>query len=79
MNSTDYMDKIPYEIHNSLPNKGEYYCSVRTICRIISENKIVRERRKIKMNEAYKESELLAIKPNEVWSWNITKLRSPRI
>ena len=77
MNSERYMDKNPYEIYASQLDAGNYLCSVRTMYRILSENGQVKERRNIKRGNNYKKPELLATRPNEVWSWDITKLKGP--
>ncbi|MCP4402984.1 MAG: IS3 family transposase, partial [bacterium] len=58
-------------------DEGEYLCSVSTMYRILQANDEVRERRNQKRHPAYKKPELLAIAPNQVWSWDITKLRGP--
>jgi len=77
MNSDIYMNQTPYEIYASKLDEGEYLCSVRTMYRILQENDQVKERRNIRRSVAYKKPELLAIKPNQVWSWDITKLKGP--
>lgn len=60
-----------------LLDSGEYYCSIRTMYRILKEDNAVRERRAQLTHPAYKKPELLATKPNQVWSWDITKLLGP--
>jgi len=54
-----------------------YYCSIRTMYRILEAHGEVRERRNQLRHPNYKKPELLAAAPNEVWSWDITKLRGP--
>lgn len=78
MNSERYMDKNPYEIYASQLDAGNFLCSVRTMYRILNENGQAKERRNIKRKTNYKKPELLATHPNEVWSWDITKLKSPQ-
>ncbi len=53
-------------------------CSVRTMYRILEENDEVRERRDQLRHPQYSKPELLATAPNEVWSWDITKLLGPQ-
>jgi len=77
MNSNTYMDKTPYEIYASQLDKGNYLCSVRTMYRILEDNNQVKERRKIKRSNNYQKPELLATSANQVWSWDITKLKGP--
>lgn len=78
MNSDIYMDQTPYEIYASRLDEGEYLCSVRTMYRFLAENNQVRERRNVKRSNNYKKPELLATQPNQVWSWDITKLKGPQ-
>jgi len=77
MNSDIYMDQTPYEIYASKLDEGKYLCSVRTMYRILKENYQVKERRKVRRTNNYQKPELLATKPNEVWTWDITKLKGP--
>lgn len=77
MNSADYYDRSPDYIFYSLLDNGVYLCSTRTMYRILKENNQSKERRKIVHHRKYEKPELLAIKPNEVWSWDITKLKGP--
>ena len=78
MNSKIYMDQTPYEIYASQLDQGNYLCSVRTMYRILAENNQVKERRNIKRSSNYQKPELLATEPNQVWSWDITKLKGPQ-
>jgi putative transposase len=78
MNSEKYQDKAPYEVFATLLDEGEYYCSIRTMYRILkAENGDVKERRRGHERNHYQKPELLAIAPNQVWSWDITKLKGP--
>ena len=77
MNSEDYYDKSPAYIYYSLLDSGVYLCSIRSMYRILKENDQSKERRKIIHHGKYEKPELLAEKPNEVWSWDITKLKGP--
>ena len=77
LNGERYVDKSPNEVYASLLDEGIYRCSVRTMYRILEENHEVRERRSIVQRPHYKKPELLATAPNQVWSWDITKLLGP--
>jgi len=77
LNSERFMDKAPREVYATLLDEGKYHCSVRTMYRILSANKAVRERRNQRKHPNYKKPELLATGPNQVWSWDITKLLGP--
>jgi putative transposase len=72
-----FVDQVPYEIYNALLDEGNYLCSVRTMYRILEKNKEVRERRNQLSHPQYQKPELLAGGPNEIWSWDITKLLGP--
>jgi len=78
LNSQRFMDHAPREVYATLLDEGEYLCSVRTMYRILNENKAVRERRNQLRHPNYKKPELLARGANQVWSWDITKLLGPR-
>jgi putative transposase len=60
-----------------LDERREYLCSVRTIYRILAAAGEVHERRAQLVHPEYKKPELLATGPNQVWSWDITKLLGP--
>ena len=74
---TAYIDKAPYEIYATLLDKGSYLCSVSTMYRILRSENEVRERRNQRTHPSYRKPELLATRPNTVWSWDITKLLGP--
>ncbi len=77
LHSEKYMDLAPREVYASLLDEGKYLCSVRTMYRLLAKNDEVRERRNHKRKNNYKKPELLAMGPNEVWTWDITKLKGP--
>lgn len=72
-----FIDKAPTEVYATLLDEGRYHCSVRTMYRILSEAGEVRERRNQARHPQYQAPELLATTPNQVWSWDITKLKGP--
>jgi putative transposase len=78
LHSERFQDKTPYETYATLLDEGEYHCSIRTMYRILTaEHGDVKERRKGHQRTHYKKPELLATGPNQVWSWDITKLKGP--
>lgn len=77
LNSERFQDLAPREVYASLLDEGQYLCSWRTMYRILAENSEVRERRNQLRHPNYVKPELLATKPNELWSWDITKLLGP--
>jgi putative transposase len=72
-----FADKAPAEIYATLLDENRYLCSISTMYRILRANKEVRERRNQLRHPNYKKPELLAMAPNQVWSWDITKLLGP--
>ena len=72
-----FVDLAPSEVYATLLDEGRYVCSERTMYRILSESQEVRERRNQLRHPPYAAPELLATRPNEVWSWDITKLLGP--
>ncbi len=77
LNSERFADQSPYEVYATLLDEGVYYCSIRTMYRILHESAEVQERRNQLRHPAYTKPELLATRPNQLWSWDITKLRGP--
>jgi len=72
-----FADKAPPEVYATLLDEGTYLCSIRTMYRVLAEHGEVRERRNQLRHPQYTKPELLATRPNEVWSWDITKLAGP--
>ena len=77
LNSAPFQDLAPREIYAELLDAGRYLCSIRTMYRILAADDEVRERRNQRRHPIYEKPELLATGPNQVWSWDITKLRGP--
>lgn len=78
LNSERFVDQSPGEIHSILLDENQYLCSERTLYRILAQEHQVKERRHQRRQHQYKKPELLATTPNEVWSWDITKLKGPK-
>jgi putative transposase len=72
-----FEDLAPAEVYATLLDEQTYLCSERTMYRILEENQEVRERRNQLRHPKYKAPELLATAPNQLWSWDITKLLGP--
>jgi putative transposase len=77
LNSERFQDSSPAAIHATLLDEGEYHCSIRTMYRLLEQDGSTRERRDQLIHPAYQKPELLATAPNQLWSWDITKLRGP--
>ncbi len=75
--SERFVDQAPAQIYNQLLDEGAYVCSIRTMYRILEAEKDLRERRNQRRLPNYSKPELLATGPNQVWSWDITKLPGP--
>src|SRR5690606_32953475 len=73
-----FMDCSVREIYATLLDEGNYVCSISTMYRVLRENRQVRERRNQRRHPQHVKPELVARAPNEVWSWDITKLLGPR-
>jgi putative transposase len=77
LNSARFMDHAPRQIYAALLDEGTYLCHWRSMYRILHDFAEVRERRNQRQHPPYHKPELLAEAPNQVWSWDITKLRGP--
>jgi putative transposase len=76
LHSERFTDKTPYDAYYALLDEGQYYCSPRTMYRILSSQGENTIRRKQRNHRDAIKPELIAVQPNQVWSWDITKLRS---
>ena len=74
---TRFVDQAPAQMHATLLDEGTYLCSARTMYRILDAAHEIKERRDQVRRPHYAAPELLATRPNEVWSWDITKLLGP--
>jgi putative transposase len=77
LRSERFVDRSPAQVWATLLDEGRYLASERTMYRLLAEHGEVRERRDQRSHPAYTKPELLAERPNEVWSWDISKLLGP--
>ena len=77
LNSERFRDKAPAQVYARLLDEGVYLCSISTMYRLLAEQSEVKERRNQLRHPQYQKPELLATAPNQVWSWDITKLLGP--
>jgi putative transposase len=77
LHSEAFADKAPAEVYAALLDQGQYLCSIRTMYRILDDQREVRERRDQLRHPNYPKPQLVATAPNQVWSWDITKLLGP--
>jgi len=71
-----FVDRSPALIVHTLLDESLYYCSPRTMYRILAERDQLRERRSQRIHPKYQRPELMASAPNQVWSWDISRLRT---
>jgi putative transposase len=76
LHSERFVDQAPAQVVAALLQEGIYHCSARTMYRLLSTRGEVRERRNQLRHPRYRRPELLATGPNQVWTWDITKLRA---
>jgi len=72
-----FVDRTPTEIYATLLEEGEYHCSPRTMYRILKADGPCKSRIRTRAHHAYQKPELLATQPNQLWSWDITRLKGP--
>jgi putative transposase len=77
LHSPRFRDRAPAEVVAALLDEGVYLASERTMYRLLAAAAETGERRDQRVHPAYAKPELLATAPNEVWSWDITKLLGP--
>ena len=73
LDSERFADIAPATVFATLLDEGRYHGSIRTMYRLLAASGQNGERRKQRIHPTYVKPELLAIRPNEVWSWDITK------
>ena len=76
--SEQFVDRAPAEVVATLLDEGRYLCSPRTMYRILAARAAVQERRPQRTHPEYMKPELMATGPNQVWSWDITRLLGPK-
>ncbi len=77
MTSPEFVDLAPAQVWAILLDKGTYLASISTMYRLLRAQDMIRERRRQAAHPARVRPELVAREPNQVWSWDITKLRGP--
>lgn len=77
LRSPEFCDLAPAQVWARLLDDGTYLCSISTMYRLLAVAGENRERRRQRTHPAKKKPELIAERPNQVWSWDITKLQGP--
>jgi putative transposase len=75
LNSERFADMAPAAVYAILLDEGRYHGSIRTMYRLLAARNQTGERRRQRVHPVYNKPELLAVRPGEVWSWDITKLK----
>jgi putative transposase len=78
LNSDRFMDQAVPEVHATLLDEGRYLCSERTMYRILERHEQATQRRHQREHPVYQKPELLATGPNQLWSWDITRIKGPK-
>ena len=73
-----FMDDAPAQVFAQLLDEGTYLCSIRTMYRLLKADGADTPRAGTRQHPVYQRPELLATRPNELWSWDITRLKGPR-
>jgi transposase InsO family protein len=76
LHSERFLDKTPYDVFHATLDEGQYQCSTRTMYRLLEVQGENRDRRGQRSHRDAVRPELIATRQNEIWSWDITKLRS---
>lgn len=74
--SPRFVDHAPHQVYATLLDEGRYLCSIRTMYRLLAGQQAVRERRDQRAHPVYARPELMTQAPNQLWSWDITKLKT---
>lgn len=77
LDSARFADKAPAQVYAALLDDDIHLCSIRTMYRVLAANDQVRERRDQRRHPAYVKPQLVATAPNQVWTWDITKVPGP--
>ena len=77
LDSERFADVAPPTVYATLLDEGRYHGSIRTMYRLLAARNQGGERRNQRVHPVYAKPELLAVRPREVWSWDITKLKGP--
>ena len=75
LDSERFADTAPATVFATLLDEGRYHGSVRTMYRLLGAQDQAGERRRQRRHPVYSKPELLAVRPNQVWSWDITKIQ----
>jgi transposase InsO family protein len=79
LHSSEFVDQPPHEVYATLLSRGVYLASVRTMYRLLAERGETQERRNQRRAFVHPKPSLTATAPNQVWTWDITKLATTAV
>ena len=74
LHAPEFADQPPTEVYAALLSRGVYLASIRTMYRVLREVGETKERRNQRPPQSHAKPSLTATAPNQVWTWDITKL-----
>jgi putative transposase len=77
LQSERFLDRSVRQVYAALLDEGAYLCSISTMYRLLRQNNQVRDRRRQSRHQKHPKPVLSATAPNQIWTWDITKLRGP--
>jgi len=77
--SAEFVDQAVPEVYATLLSRGVYLASIRTMYRVLSELGETQERRNQRLPQVHAKPSLTATAPNQVWTWDITKLATVQV
>jgi putative transposase len=78
MNEPEFCDQTPYQVYHKLLERGECLASLSTLYRVLRQASQTGDRRNQRAPQSHSIPRLTATRPNEVWTWDITKLATTR-
>jgi putative transposase len=79
LHSPEFVDQPPHEVYATLLGRGVYLASIRTMYRLLAEGAETQERRRQRQPQVHPKPSLTATAPNQVWTWDITKLATTSV
>ena len=79
VHSAEFVDQSVMEVYATLLSRGVYLASIRTIYRVLAARGETKERRNQRRPHVYTKPSLTATAPNQVWTWDITKLATTAV
>ncbi len=77
LNSPEFIDYSPYSVYHNLLDRGQRFCSISTMYRLLRRNGLSVSRQVRRRKASHPKPQLSATGPRQVWSWDVTLLRGP--